>query len=71
MHKRPLHPKITRQDGMVGYAFNDLKEYLTEQEFINFSEWMYGHTTSILPDGQIMYYASDFERWRAGLPIID
>jgi hypothetical protein len=35
----------------------------TEQEFINFTKWMYGQTGLLLSNGDIGIYSWDYERW--------
>jgi hypothetical protein len=36
-----------------------------------FKEWMKGQTVGVNPDGSIIYYSWDVERYLEGRPIID
>ena len=44
---------------------------LPEEERQPFSDWLYGQTVPLNADGSWGYYACDYERWKAGLPVID
>ena len=48
---------------------------LPEEERKPFYDWLYGQTRPLMDnvpmDEQDAYYSWDYERWKAGLPIID
>jgi len=46
-------------------------EDLPEHEQKPFYEWLRGQTCPVNEDGSHGYYQWDYERWKAGLPVID
>lgn len=48
-----------------------LIEDLPKDEQEAFSKWLTGQTVPINQDGTIGYFPHDYERWKAGLPVID
>lgn len=46
---------------------------LPESERAPFEKWLYGQTRPLFDNGDIedAYYLWDYERWKAGLPVID
>lgn len=49
---------------------------LPEQEREPFAKWLYGQTRPLMengtaPEDEDAFYQWDYDRWKAGLPIID
>ena len=46
-------------------------EDLPKPEQKPFAEWLIGQTVPMNDDGTVGYFIHDYERWKAGLPVID
>ena len=48
----------------------NMREHLGLKRFAEFSKWMSGQTMAYI-NGKNIVYRSDYERWLAGLGVID
>jgi len=48
--------------------------HLPKDELDSFSKWLYGQTLPYIENtqkGEFYFYMHDYDRWKAGLPVID
>ncbi|WP_161787504.1 hypothetical protein [Endozoicomonas numazuensis] len=48
-----------------------IKDDLPEHEHTPFQRWLRGQTVPINEDKSVGFYWHDYQRWKAGLPIVD
>ena len=65
------YPKLITQPGQYeGYYWDDLVSEMSPKQQEKFYAWMEGQTLA-LHEGQSLVYRWDWERYQAGLPVID
>ena len=58
------------EDHIEGYFFDDLMAEMDEPEQQRFTDWIWGQTCA-LHEGKSLVYRWAWERYQAGLPVID
>lgn len=62
--KLPLVLDLNKKEIQVqGYYVQDIQQYLTNKEFIDFNKFMNGQTVAIVNNKQLIY-KHDFDRWK-------
>jgi len=62
--------KLVKHGGMLGYTISNIQEVLSPTKFAEFEIWMRGQTVGMYK-GEGLVYQYDFERFLAGLPVLD
>lgn len=67
-----LFETALHEDGSIfGYYMDDMEKKMHAGPFNAFFEWMDGQTMGLTDDGRRVVYLGDYQRWLAGLPVID